>query len=64
VANSSNGGRRKSANPPGAIIGAGAGAPIVRASIDPELIELIAVAHYDSSKFTIKGNYFVEEPGT
>ncbi|KAJ3213219.1 Katanin p60 ATPase-containing subunit A1 [Dinochytrium kinnereticum] len=31
---------------------------------DPELVELIPIAHYDSSKFTIKGQFLVEEPGT
>ncbi|KAJ3411305.1 Oxysterol-binding protein- protein 3 [Chytridiales sp. JEL 0842] len=43
---------------------AAATTPLPRAAIDPELIELIAVAHYDSAKFTIKGSYLVEEPGT
>ncbi|KAJ3087225.1 Oxysterol-binding protein- protein 3, partial [Quaeritorhiza haematococci] len=31
---------------------------------DPELVEVLPIAHYDSSKLTIKGSYLVKEPGT
>ncbi|TPX62431.1 hypothetical protein SpCBS45565_g07040 [Spizellomyces sp. 'palustris'] len=31
--------------------------------IDPELVEIMPVTHYDSSKFTVKGSFYVEEPG-
>ncbi|KAI8927091.1 Oxysterol-binding protein-domain-containing protein [Entophlyctis helioformis] len=31
---------------------------------DPELQEIIQIAHYESSKVTIKGSFFVQEPGT
>ncbi|KAJ3163796.1 Oxysterol-binding protein- protein 3 [Geranomyces variabilis] len=32
--------------------------------VDPELAEIMPVTHYESSKFTVKGSYFVEEPGS
>nr|KAJ3418879.1 Oxysterol-binding protein- protein 3 [Polyrhizophydium stewartii] len=31
---------------------------------DPELEEIIQIAHYESSKVTIKGSFFIQEPGT
>lgn len=31
---------------------------------DPELLEIQPITHYESSKFTVKGSYHVEEPGT
>ncbi|OAJ40675.1 hypothetical protein BDEG_24382 [Batrachochytrium dendrobatidis JEL423] len=31
---------------------------------DPDLEEVIQIAHYESSKATIKGNYYIQEPGT
>ncbi|KAJ3196648.1 hypothetical protein HK101_008225 [Irineochytrium annulatum] len=35
-----------------------------KSTVDPELIEIVPITHYDSSKFTIKGSYYIEEPGT
>ncbi|KAI8823652.1 uncharacterized protein EV422DRAFT_364339 [Fimicolochytrium jonesii] len=32
--------------------------------IEGDLVELVPVTHYESSKFTVKGSYYVEEPGT
>ncbi|KAJ3328059.1 hypothetical protein HDU76_010657 [Blyttiomyces sp. JEL0837] len=32
-------------------------------AVDPELTELIPIAHYDSSTYTVKGSYLVTEPG-
>ncbi|KAH6599613.1 hypothetical protein BASA50_002955 [Batrachochytrium salamandrivorans] len=31
---------------------------------DPDLEEIIQIAHYESSKVTIKGSYYIQEPGT
>ena len=31
---------------------------------DPDLVEIVPVAHYESSKFTVKGCFYIEDPGT
>ncbi|KAJ3108239.1 hypothetical protein HDU97_001773 [Phlyctochytrium planicorne] len=42
----------------------GAPSGVNRTAWDPELVELIPIAHYDSSKYTIKGQFVVDDPGT
>lgn len=33
-------------------------------NLDKQLTEILPIAHYESSKLTIKGTYLVQEPGT